>query len=872
MISINKHILSNGLTVLVCPRYTVPKVTVQLWYNVGSKDEKIGEKGIAHLIEHMLFKGTTALSETDIIEITNKFSGYCNAWTSYDFTTYHFDFPKNDWIIALDILSDTMRNCTFKEEFLASEMKAVIQELKLYKDDYESTLQENLISAIFASHPYHYPIIGTKHDLFTVSRDSLLNFYHQHYVPNNATLIVVGDVSPQEVLMKVQEYFGIIRPDFSYKKESFTYTRDVATTSITLARSIEQPMACLAFVIPGMDSGKTHLFELLSWIMGKGRGSRLYKKLVLETEFVSDIEISLANLFEQDLLFVNYQPFDQQDNEKIIQIIHQEFLSLVKEGISDLEMTRAIKNLQAEFSVTTQTYESLATEIGELYLATGKENCLNVYATLDSTVTSADIIDCVQTYIKPIFTHTGFVNPINKNDIALWNKFQQESDAQDDYILSQRQRLLPLEQGKKINGLKINIPSRFEFPKPSKIMLENGLAVLWHNNAENEKIDIHLEFKAKSFFDPEDIEGISNFVSEMLLEGTSKFDAIQLAEQFESRGISLETQPGHLTMSMLSKDFEIGLSLLGEILQNSIFGAENIERVREQILSDIKDYWDEPTEFVEQLAREALYKDHPFRKNPLGTAATIKKITRDQLLSYFKNYISPHGAALAIVGNFLNYDVAHVVTQFLGSWNGPLVPDIMYPLIVQPEMREIDYRINRDQVLLAFVSLSVARLSDDYEPLALFDHYFTGGIQGSMSSYLFKLREQTGLFYTIGGSVILGSSHQPGIVFAQTVVSLSNLKQAEKLIRDAFDTALDSMTEADLQIAKNGIINTMIDHFETNKQTCGALLFLHDYQLGSSYFEKRCINVQKITLADLRSAAGKYIDSSKLITIKIGRV
>ena len=155
-----KHTLSNGMTVLVLPEHRIPKVSLQLWYNVGSRDEKAGERGLAHLVEHMIFKGTTNLSESDINLIVQKLSGYCNAFTSHDYTGYLFDFPSQHWHEALSMMSDCMRNCTFKEEFLQSELKAVIQELKMYNDDYHSTLLESLVEAIFPDHPYHYPVIG----------------------------------------------------------------------------------------------------------------------------------------------------------------------------------------------------------------------------------------------------------------------------------------------------------------------------------------------------------------------------------------------------------------------------------------------------------------------------------------------------------------------------------------------------------------------------------------------------------------------------------------------------------------------------------------------------------------------------------------
>ena len=172
--------LDNGLTILVCPKKDAEKVSIQLWYNVGSKHEKSGEKGIAHFIEHMIFKGTTKLTESDINLTVSKLSGSCNDFTSYDYTGYLFDIPVANWDKVLPIMADCMQHCTFKQEHLNSEVKAVIQELKMYKDQHVSDLSEKMIQSIFSDHPYHYPIIGFKQDLWTVDRDALFNFYKKH--------------------------------------------------------------------------------------------------------------------------------------------------------------------------------------------------------------------------------------------------------------------------------------------------------------------------------------------------------------------------------------------------------------------------------------------------------------------------------------------------------------------------------------------------------------------------------------------------------------------------------------------------------------------------------------------------------------------
>ena len=211
-----KRVLENGMTILVRVVHTLPKVSLQIWYNVGSKDEKTNEKGIAHLIEHMIFKGTKLLSESDINVITHLLSGSTNAFTHYDYTGYLFNMPVQNWHQTLGILADCMQNVSFKDDHLNSEMKAVIQELKMYRDNYPRSLIMELMAALFPDHPYHYPVIGFKQDLFDVHADQLRAFYKKHYWPNNATLVIVGDVDPEDAFAQAKKYFEKIHANKNY--------------------------------------------------------------------------------------------------------------------------------------------------------------------------------------------------------------------------------------------------------------------------------------------------------------------------------------------------------------------------------------------------------------------------------------------------------------------------------------------------------------------------------------------------------------------------------------------------------------------------------------------------------------------------------
>lgn len=364
---VQKRVLSNGMTVLVREVHNTPKVSIQVFYNVGSKDEKTGEKGIAHLIEHMIFKGSTQLSETDIVATVHKLSGSSNAFTSYDYTGYLFDLPTQHWKEALPIMAECMENCSFSDDHLNSEMKAVIQEMKMCKDNYTRHLIFEMLTMIFPDHPYHYPLIGHKQDLWSVRGADLRAFYKKHYLPNNAVLVVVGDVDTKDVFESAEKYFGKIPANNRYRKEKFYFNRDIVSKTMTLYRDINQPSVILSFVIPGATEKNDHIVDAAELILGKGKGSRLYSKLVDQMKLVSDISADSFRLFDHGVFFILFEPKNLKNLQKIEDVILQEIDSIIKNGVTEQEIERAVKQTKMEYYSKLENIESQAYDIGKTF-------------------------------------------------------------------------------------------------------------------------------------------------------------------------------------------------------------------------------------------------------------------------------------------------------------------------------------------------------------------------------------------------------------------------------------------------------------------------------------------------------------------------
>ncbi len=869
---VHKKVLKNGLTVLVKEKHQVPRVSVQVWYNVGSKDEMTGERGIAHLLEHMLFKGTHSKTESDIDSTTHKLSGSCNAFTSNDYTGYLFNFPSRNWHYALELLSDCMQNASLKEDMLSSEMKAVIQELKMYKDNYTSSLFEQMVSSIFEDHPYHYPIIGYKQDLWSVHSDDLRAFYKKHYLPNNAALVVVGDVDTQEVFKLAEQYFGHIPANPDYQKQTFYHNRDIAAKSVTLYRDVQVPMVGYAFVVPGLASKKENVLQLLSWILGNGRDSRLYKKLVNELQLVTSVSVDTHDLFEHGLFYIFFEPKSIGALSEIEKIVAAELASLASGEITDNELMRAIKQTQMGLYNLLEDVEHQAYQIGKYFWATGDENYIFNYLNQSPEYFKKEIQYIVGKYCSPCVMHKGLILPLPEQEKKAWQELQEESDAQDAHILQARVRDTEVEEPSYAETVEVHEPAPFNFPRAKQFTISNGLCVLYHDNPDTPKIDLVLQLKARSYYDSIDKPGLYNFLALMLTEGTKKYSANQLATLIESRGMTLAVYPGGVTMRILKEDLAFGLEMLREILTCPAFPDDSIEKVRDQVITDIKNYWDDPWTFSGQIIRQEIYKGHPYAKNGLGTQESVNSIDRKDLIKFFNTYISPQGSKLAIVGDLSSYDLEGLVREQLETWPGPVVEDLVYPQVPAIRPIEINYPINRDQVVLCFVGCSVDRKHPDYDKLLLFDQIFGGGVLGAMSSRLFQLREQHGLFYTIRGTLLSNVDEQPGMTTVKTIVSMDRLAQAEDVIKETINKTVGTIEPDELLEAKRAIVNSLVDLFSSNNSMAQTFLFVDRYKFAPDFFDTRASALAKITIDDINAAAAKYLNTDNMLTVRIGRV
>ena len=344
--------------------HTVPVVTSMIWYGVGSRFEEPGIRGISHFLEHMLFKGTDRYKKGEIDLITTCQGGSNNAFTSNDYTAYYFSFASDRWWPALEIESNRMRNNHFDPREFELERQVVIEELKMDLDTPWGALHREVEMQSYSTHPYKNPVIGVYEDLVSISPSHMVEYYRHFYVPNNATLVVVGDFRTDQVLERIQKLFGGLRQQQVSATPAVTEPRRAQQVRIELQRPTRIPRLIITLPAPSVRQRQHYALPVLDNILSEGKLSRLYKKLVEEAKVASSVTTDFSETYDPYLFFIRAELCERADPAKAESLIFEEIASLAGTPIPDGELERAKNQCLTQFAASFETALDQAMQLG----------------------------------------------------------------------------------------------------------------------------------------------------------------------------------------------------------------------------------------------------------------------------------------------------------------------------------------------------------------------------------------------------------------------------------------------------------------------------------------------------------------------------
>jgi zinc protease len=397
--SIQETTLENGLKVLTLEKHHLPVVCSMIWYKVGSVNERKGETGLSHFLEHLMFKGTDRYRKGEIDLKTMVNGGHNNAFTSHDYTAYFFNFASDRWEVALEIEANRMRNCLFDPEEFELERKVVLEEMKRSLDSPWGLLEVELEATMFRVHPYHHPIIGWQEDIEQIPRDAVIQYYHTYYLPNNATLVIVGDFDTGQTLEKIHRLFDPIPPGPPPLPVTSREPKQRGEHRFKIIQETQVGRLEMGYHTAKIGHPDNYPLDVLDTLLSSGKSSRLYQRLVEKEKMVTFVRASHDARKYEGAFFIYTELRPGKSLGKVEKILMEELDRIKQEGISDQELQRAKNIISADFIFDQETAYNLAKALG-YYETILRYDYLNTYLENIEKVSQEDIVRVVNEYFR----------------------------------------------------------------------------------------------------------------------------------------------------------------------------------------------------------------------------------------------------------------------------------------------------------------------------------------------------------------------------------------------------------------------------------------------------------------------------------------
>lgn len=414
----SEHILDNGLKVIVIEDHKAPLATFQIWYKVGSMNEPIGKTGISHLLEHMMFKGTAKYGSKQFSNIIQRNGGMDNAFTTKDHTVYYQNLSSDRIHLSVELEADRMLNLLLDHKEVIRERNVVMEERRMrYDDDPQNYLYEETIAAAFKAHPYRWPVIGWMSDIESIERDDLLNHYRANYSPDNAFIVVAGDVNTKDIIEKIIKEFGRIPP--SKIKRHTVSTKEPSQTGerrIYLKKEAELPFITMAYHTPVFPHKDNFALEVLSNILSAGKSSRLYKSLVYEQKAALSIYADYSGYYKYPFLFFFGASAAQGKKiEDVEKAILEEIEKIKNNTVNDEEVQKAKNQIEASFIFAKDSNSSMALNAGTFELL-GGWRLMDSYLDEIRKITAADVQAAAKKYFTDDNKTVGILIPVKQGE------------------------------------------------------------------------------------------------------------------------------------------------------------------------------------------------------------------------------------------------------------------------------------------------------------------------------------------------------------------------------------------------------------------------------------------------------------------------
>ncbi len=873
---VGKTVLDNGLTVLTKEVHTAPVVSVQVWYKIGSRNEAPGVNGIAHQLEHMLFKGT----KDRPIQFGRLFSALgsdSNAFTSFDNTVYFGTVEREKLKALLTLEADRIQNSIIEASQLEKEKRVVISELQGYENSPNYRLNRAVMRAAFPNQAYGLTVGGTKADVQKFTVEQVRDYYRRFYSPENATLVVVGDFQTEPALSAIKETFGkvpkssqlsTVNPQESNTNSAPRPSNSAPSAPIVLREEGSASFLQEVYPLPSATHPDVPALDVMDYILTGGRNSRLYQALV-ESGLASDMSGGAANLIEAGWYEVSATAAPGQKLDKIEQVLTSEITKLSEKGVTEEELNRAKTQLSATVVLSNRDITSQALQLGSNQSTAGDYRYTDRYLTQVKKVSMADVQRVARTYLTSANRTVGFFEP-TKLDGQPGNT--NAGAAQTTESFNAGPPVDPAEVAKYLPP--VDSPTApMSQSLPEEFRLPNGMQVLLLPDPSTPTVTLSGFMRAGTEFDSPTKAGLASLTATNLMNGTKTRDALEIAKALEERGASLGFGANREGVNIggysLAADLPAVIETFADVVQNATFPTDKLELTRQQSLTSLQVELDTPSPVARRTFQQAIYpQNHPFHAFP--TEESLKGMTREDLVGFYQKHYRPDTTVLSLVGDFDPAKVRSLLETQLSDWQAKGKPPVAnYPQVQLPkslvQLNPVLPGKTQSIILLGYKGID--RKDPRFYAASILNQILGGD---TLSSRLgTEIRDRQGLTYGIYSYFQAGLHQGPFLIQMQTAP-----EDAQKAIASTISLLRQirekGVTSGELAAAQRSITSQYPVALANPDELAQTIVRNEVYDLPPSEIREFVSQIKAVTLEQVNQAAKELLHPDNLVVVTAG--
>jgi len=851
-----KFVLPNGLTLLVHEDHKAPIVAVNTYYHVGSKDEKPGRTGFAHLFEHLMFNGSEHYNDDYFRAMLPAGATKLNGTTFFDRTNYFQNVPPSALDLTLWMESDRMGHLVGAiDQAKLDEQRGVVQNEKRQGENrpYGKVDELQLRSTYPVGHPYSWSPIGSMEDLNAASLDDVKAWFRTWYGAGNVTLTIAGDVDTADVKARVEKYFGDIPGGPVLQHAQSWVAKMTGEKRSVLQDRVPQTRIIKNWNVPGFSSREAAILDIGAGVLGGGKTSRLYKRLVYKDQTATSVSANVAALELGGQFEVRVDVKPGSDAAAVERAMDEEMARLLREGPTPREVELQKVSGYAAFVRAAERLDGFggkSTILAEGQVYAGSPDFYRQQLAWLRGATPADIQQEMKRWLSDgVFVLT--VQPVPDYKTA-------ESSVD--------RTKLPA----------VGAAPSLKLPPMQRAALSNGLKVVLVERHETPIVQLRLMFRGGSASDSQARPGTTGLMMSMLQEGTKTRTSPQIAERLEELGAQFGAGAGGDTatasLNTLTTKLPDALELYGDLLTNPVFPASELKRLQQRAIAQIRQQKADSNGIVGRLMPSLVYGEkHPYAAASRATEEDVAAQTPDSLRAHYQRWLRPDLGTLLVVGDTTLAQLLPQLEQRFATWKAPAgaAPALSVVAAPRPTKPRV-FLVNRtgaEQSTLVAAETSVTRADPDFIALRAANAVIGGGF---LSRVNMNLREDK--HWSYGAQSQLGEAKGPGlfavIAPVQTDKTAESLQEMRRELQEI--TTTRKPTDREIVEAKSGMTLTLPGNNETVGEVAGSYANILTFGLPDSYWNDFVGKVTALTPAQFADAATKLIDLNGLTWIVVG--